>query len=202
MVNLALIILAMWLWIKPSHVVTRLRCLVTIPLMMNNAQLNVELSCHVVTSVPQHAVTANQGVHMRCVVTHVVDYSSVCTDAKPHAVSPVHPAAENVIDAALMQNVPNVVHNRASLVKNRAPGVVLITSATIPVERSVTALHAMLPAPRSSLAATPVLVCVERSAQHCVLFAMQKSCLPCWVEDVIKERKAQNTCSFLIVVTS
>ena len=57
-------------------------------------------------------------------------------------------------------------------------------------------------APRSSLAATPVLVYVEKTVQHCVQFAMLRSYLPYKAKDVVKQLKTRDTCNCLTVVTS
>lgn len=180
---------------------TRLRCLVAVQLKMCNAPPHVKLSCPVVTSAPELAMTANRGVHMRYVFTHVVGYSSVCIVAKLHAVSPAHPVIENVIDVALTKNAPIAVHSHVSRVNNRAPGVALITSATIVVEKNVTALDVMHPAQRSSLAATRVLVCVVKTAQQYVQFAMQKGYLLCLIKDVVTQTKSPGTCSSTAVTS-
>jgi len=144
-----------------------------------NALLHVEQSCHAVTSVLEHAMTVSKGVHMRCANTHAADLSFVRTAVKRHAERPAHLVPENVVDVALMENAVNAVFNRVIHATNRVPGVVLITNAIIFAEKSVIALSVMPPAPRSSLAATHVLVCVERTVLRCVPFVMLKSFLLC-----------------------
>ena len=106
---------------------------------------------------------------------HVAGYSSVYTVAKLHAVSPAHPATRNALDVALIKDALTAVHSCVSRAQSRASGVVHITSAITLVERNVTALGAMHPAPRYSLVAIFVLVCVEKTAQQFVQFAMLKS---------------------------
>jgi len=147
--------------------------------MTCNALLAVEKICHAVTSVLEHAVTASKGVHMKCANTHAGDLSFVRTAAKRRAVSPAHLVLENAVDAALTKSAPDAVFNRVIHAPNRAPGVALITNVITFVERSATALGVMPPVPRSSLAATHVLVCVERTVPQCVPFAMLKSFLLC-----------------------
>ena len=176
--SLALIIRVMYFWVKPSHVATRLRCLVAFLLMMCNALPRVDLSCLVVTNAPEYAMTANKGAHMKFADTLAIEYSSVCTVAKPHAANHAHPVTKNAADVVPTKNAPNAVHSHVSRAKNRAPGVVCITSVTIHVEKNVTALDAMPPVLRSLLAVTPVSVYVEKTVQHCVQFAMLRSYLP------------------------
>lgn len=170
--------------------------------MMCTALPRVDTSCLAVTNAPEYAVNANKGVHMKCADTLAIEYSSVCIVAKPHAVNHAHPVTKNAVEVAPTKNAPNAVHSHVSRANNRAPGVVSITSATIPVEKNVTALDAMPLAPRSSLAGTPVLVYVEKTVQHCAQFAMLRSYLPYKAKDVVKQLKTRDTCNCLTVVTS
>ena len=86
---------------------------------------------------------------------------------------------ENVADDALMVDVQTDVRSRVSRANNLVPGIVLIISAIVFVARNVIGLTVMLPAPKSSLVATRVLVYVERTVPPSVLFVTQKSCLLC-----------------------
>lgn len=110
---------------------------------------------------------------------HVVDYSFVRTVAMLYVPSLALPVTGNVEHVALTENVKNGVHSCVILALNRAHGVVHIISARIFVEKNATALHVMLPVPRSSPAVTLVLVCVEKTVPRCAAFAMPKSFLPC-----------------------
>jgi len=147
--------------------------------MKFNALLHAEQICHAVTSALEHAMTASKAAHMKCANTHAADLSFVRTAVKRHAVRPAHLVPENAVDVALMENAPDAVFNHVIHATNRVAGVVLITNAIIFVERSAIALAVMPPAPRSLLAATHVLVCVERTVRRCVPFAMLKSFLLC-----------------------
>ena len=122
---------------------------------------------------------ANKAVHMNCANIHVVDCLFVRTVVKQDVVSLALPATENASDVALMDNVTNAVLSRATLVEDRAPGIVFTTNAKISVERNAIALAVMLPAPKSCLVATPVLACVEKTAPLCVPFAILRSFLQC-----------------------
>jgi len=148
----------------------------------------VEQSCNVVTSVLDHATTASEGARMKCANTHAADLSFARTAVRRRAVHPAHLVSGNAVDAALMENVPDFVlshviqqttANNNIHVPNRVPGVVLITSVIIFVERSATALDVMPPAPRNLHAATHVLVCVERTVPWFVQLVMLKSFLLC-----------------------
>ncbi|KAJ7385051.1 NFX1-type zinc finger-containing protein 1 [Desmophyllum pertusum] len=158
---------------KPFRVVIRRRrCFVVTPLMMYDALLHVEQSCHAVTSVLGHVTIVNKGVHMKCAYIHVVDCSFVRTVVKPYAASHVLPVTGNAADVALMENAENSVHNRASRANDHVLGVVLIISAIIFVERNATALDVMPRVPRGCLATTRVLVCVAKTVPLCALFVV------------------------------
>ena len=131
-----------------------------------------------VISALELVMIADKAVHMNCANIHVVDCLFVRTDVKQHAMSLALPATENASDVALMDNVTNAVLSRATLVEDRAPGIALTTNVRISVERNAIVLPVMLPVPKRYLVVTPVLACVEKTAQLCVLFVMVRSFLP------------------------
>ena len=133
----------------------------------------------VVTSVQEHVATVAKGVHMKCANIHVVDCSFVHIVVKPSEASLALRATENLADDALMVDVQTDVRSRVSRANNLVHGIVLIISAIVFVARNVIGLTVMLPAPKSSLATTRVLVYVERTFLPSVLFVTQKSCLLC-----------------------
>lgn len=174
-----LIILAMYLWLKPFCVVIRSRCFAVILLMMCSALPHVEQNYHVVISVLAYAAIANKVVHTNCANVHVVDHLFVRTVVKQRVVSLARPVTENVTDLALMENAKNVVPSCVTHAQNHAHGTVLITSAIIFVERNATALVVMHPVPRSSLAVTHVLACAGKIAPLCAPFVILRSFLQC-----------------------
>ena len=132
-----------------------------------------------VTNVLGHARIANKGVDMNFANIHVVDCLFVRTVVKPYAASLALRVTESVTDAALTENVRNVVPRCVSRAENHVLGVVLTTSAIICVGRNATDPDVMLPARGSCLAAIRVLVCVEKTVLLCVPFVILRSFLPC-----------------------
>jgi len=139
----------------------------------------VKNTCHVVISALELVMIADKAVHMNCANIHVVDCLFVRTAVRQGVVSLALLATKNAIDVALTGSVTNAVPSRVNLAEDRALGVVLTTNAKISVERNAIALAVMLPVPRNCLVATPVLVCVEKTAPLCVLFVIVRSFLPC-----------------------
>ena len=155
-----------------------LKCVVVALLRRCNVLLRAEKTCHVVIRVLGHVMIVNKEAHMNCANIHVVECSFVRTVVKQDVVSLALPATGNATDVALMDNVTNAVPSRVTRVEDRAPGIVLTTNAKISVERNAIVLPVMLPVPKRYLVVTPVLACVEKTAQLCVLFVMVRSFLP------------------------
>ena len=131
--------------------------------MMCNALSLVELSRPAVTSVLEHAMIVNQGVHMKCANTLVVGYF-----AKLHAASRAHPVTKNAVDAALMQYAPNAVHSRVIRANIYVHGDFPITSVITFVERNVTALDAMPSCPKKLACGHPCIgLCGENCPRLC-----------------------------------
>ena len=130
-------------------------------------------------SAPKHVVIVGKRFHhTKFAKIRVTAFSFACTVAEQNAVSLALLASVHAVVGALMRSVSSIVQSRANHVDNHAHGVVLITSATICVVKNATARDVMLPVPKIFHAATLVLVCVEKPAPLCVLFATQKSYLP------------------------
>jgi len=170
--------------------------------MMYSALIHAEQSCNVVISVLEYAAIANKGVRMNSANVHVVDCLFVRTVVQQNVVSLVRLVPGNVADVALMENAKNLVQDCVTRAQSHARGAVLITSAIIFVERNAIALVVMLPVPRSSLAATRVLACAEKTAPLCALFVILRSLLPCQWMDVETRQTPHDVCNFLTVVTS
>ena len=164
--------------------------------MTCDALVTVGKSYHVVTIVLVHVKNATKEVHMKYANTLVADFSFAAIAVKRNAASLARPVTKNAVDVALIQNVPNLVRSLVHLAKNPANGVVLITHATIFVERNVIARDVMLHALRGFLVAIRVLVCVGKTVPLCAPFVMPKS----FVQKLLKQ-KTLGTCNFLIVVT-
>lgn len=146
---------------------------------MYSAQQCVEKKWNVVITVLEHATIVGEGGHTKYAKIHVVASSFVYTVANRLAVYLVLLVLTAALVSALMTNVRSLVQVHANRVANLARGVVLMASAIIYVEKNATAYHVMPPVPRGFLAATHVLVCVEKAVLLCVPFAMRKSFLPC-----------------------
>jgi len=180
----------------------RLKCVVVALWKTYNVLLYVEKTCHVVISVLGHVMIANKAVHMNCANIHVVDCLFVRTAVEEDVVSLALLVTKNATDVALMGNVTNAVPSCVNHAEDRAPGIVLTTSAKISVERNAIALAVMLPVLKNCLVATPVLACVEKTAPLCVLFVIERSFLPCYLMDVETRRNPNDVCNFSTVVTS
>ena len=132
-----------------------------------------------VISVLGNVAIVGKGIHTKFARVHAVVFLFACTVAEQHAASlalrvPVHAA-----EGAPMIGVRSTAQSHADHVNSLVRGVALITSATIFVAKNAIALDVTLPVPKSFLAATNVLVCVEKPVPHCALFATLRSCLLC-----------------------
>ena len=135
-------------------------------------------SCHVVISVLGHVAIVNRGIHTKFAKIRALVFSFACTVAEESAVSLALHVSVGAVVGALMKSVRSTAQNHAIHVDSLVHGVVLITSATIFVVKSATALHVMLPVPKSfRLVVTSVLACAEKTVPLCVPSATPKSYL-------------------------
>lgn len=141
---------------------------------MLSALFHVDKSFCAVTSALEHAVTVSKRDHTKCAKTHVTVFWFVHIAVEHCAVSLAHRVPEIAVDVALTKNAASNAWSHAIHVGKHAPGFVLITNAKIRVMKSATVLDVTHPAPRSSLVATLVLVCVEKTVPLCVLLARPK----------------------------
>ena len=130
-----------------------------------------------VISALENVAIVSKGVHTKFAKIGVVAFSFACTVAEQNAMSLVLLASVHAAVGALMISANSIVQSHVDHADNPANGIVLITSATIVVVKNAIALVAMLPVLKSFLAATLVLVCVEKTALLCVPFAKLKSSL-------------------------
>ena len=160
--------------------------------------MTVDKSYHVVTTVLVHATNAAKGVRTKYANTLVADFLFAAIAVKRNAASLARPVTKNVVDAALIKNVPNLVRSRVHLANNPANGVVLITHATIVVARDVIVLDVTLHALRGFLVATRVLVCVGKTVPLCAPFVMPKS----FQQRLLQHQEALGIYNFLTVIIS
>ena len=139
----------------------------------------MEQSCNVVISVLEHVAIVGKGTHTKFVRIHAVVFSFACTVAEQHAVSLALLVSVHAVVGAPMISVRCTVQSHAIHVDSLVHGVVLITSATIFAAKNAIALDVTLPVPKSFLAATNVLACVEKTVPLSAPFATLKSCLLC-----------------------
>ena len=139
----------------------------------------MEQSCNAVIIVLGHVAIVGKGIHTKFARIRAVVFSFACTVVEQYAVNLALLASVRAVVYAPMASIRSTVQSHANHVDNLVRGVVLITSATIFVAKNAIALDVTLPVPKSFLAATNVLVCVEKPVPLCALFATLRSCLLC-----------------------
>ena len=124
-----------------------------------------------------HVAIVGKGIHTKFARIRAVVFSFACTVVEQYAVSLALLVSVGALVYAPMVSVGGNVQRHANRAENLVHGVVLITSATIFAAKNAIALDVTLPVPKSFLAATSVLVCVEKTVPLCAPFATLKSCL-------------------------
>ena len=138
----------------------------------------MEQSCNVVISVLGHVAIVSKGIHTKFAKILALVFSFACTVAEVYAASLALHVSVGAVVGALMKSVRSTAQNHAIHVDNLVHGVVLITSATIFVVKSATALDVTLPVSKSfRLAATSALACAEKTVPLRVPSVTLKSCL-------------------------